>query len=198
MTVDSTTSRISKQIRDKWGRWVIQEAQGRKDRRFIIVSAYQPVDKTVHPGSLTVASQQTSLLTASNDSTTNPRTAFRRDLLKVLITYKKQGFLILLMCDFNEPFGQDPDGITKVASELGLIDIMRRRHSSPPPATYARGSTRLDYILTSPEICDALRATGYHEFNATVSSDHRGYFLDLDTSTLFGSAKSLQRLSGEA
>lgn len=152
-TVDSTTSRIMKQVRDRWGRWVLQELTGRGNRRLIVVSTYQPpVDKTAQPGWITVASQQVSLFTATKDPTTNPRTAFQRDLLIMLEEYKKQGYLIILMGNFNEPLGSDPDGITKVAADIGLIDIMKRRHSSTPPATYARGSTRLDYILTSPEV----------------------------------------------
>ena len=134
-----------------------------------------------------MASQQVSLLTATKDPITNPRTAFRRDLRIMLAEYKEKGYLIILMGDFNEPFGSDPDGITKVAADIGLIDIMRRRHSSTPPATYARGSTRLDYILTSPEVWDSVCATGYDEFNSRIPSDHRGFFLDLDTAILFGS-----------
>ncbi len=67
------------------------------------------------------------------------------------------------------------------------MDLMMSRHSSNPPATYARGSKCLDYALASPEICEALRSAGYEEFNARIASDHRGYFFDFDTNALFGS-----------
>ena len=134
-----------------------------------------------------MAAQQVSLLCSTQDSVTNPRTAFRRDLLKALQTYSNAGTLLLVLGDFNEPLGQDPEGMSKIAGELGLLDLMMSRHSSSPPATYARGSNCLDYALSSPEVCEALRSSGYEEFNARIASDHRGYFFDFDTNVLFGS-----------
>ena len=56
-------------------------------------------------GSITVASQQQSLLLQNQDATTNPRTAFRRDLLEYIKTQLDKGHEILLVGDFNEPFG---------------------------------------------------------------------------------------------
>ena len=88
-----------------------------------------------------MASEQQSLLFQNQDATTNPRTAFRRDLLEYLKTQLDKGHEILLVGDFNEPFGSDPDGMEKIAAEIQLIDLMSVRHSSPPPATYARGNT---------------------------------------------------------
>ena len=51
--------------------------------------------------------------------------------------------------------------MTKIAGQYGLIDLMASRHSSPPPATYARGSKRLDYALASPLIAEAMEHAGY-------------------------------------
>ena len=53
-------------------------------------------------------------------------------------------------------------------------------------ATYSRGSKRLDYILGSPEVAHALLSCGYEPFNYRYHTDHRAYFLDLDTQLLFG------------
>ena len=135
-----------------------------------------------------MAAQQVSLLCLTQDSVTNPRTAFRRDLHKALTEYSAAGTSLLVLGDFNEPLGQDPDGISHIAGTLGLMDLMMSRHSSPPPATYARGSKRLNYALASPDVCAALRRTGYKEFNARIASDHRGNFFDFDAHALFGSA----------
>ena len=84
MTVGSLMGRVVKQSRDKWGRWVIQEFTGRGDRRVVIFSVYQPIDKSSQQGKITVAAQQTSLLCLAQDTVKNPRTAFRRNLLAAL------------------------------------------------------------------------------------------------------------------
>ena len=188
MTVENLTGRVVDQVRDKWGRWTIQVFTGKGKTKVVIVSAYQPVDNTSGVGKTTVAAQQQSLLIMAKDPTTNPRTAFRRDLLATLQEYRKQEETsILLLGDFNEQFGVDPEGIAKVADSLQLIDLMASRHSSSHPATYARGSKRLDYALASPKVCEALQAAGYEEFNSRIASDHRGYYFDFDTTLLFGS-----------
>ena len=188
MTVDHLTGRVIKQIRDKWGRWTIQEFIGKGKTRVVIVSAYQPVHNSNGAGKTTVAAQQQSLLLMTQDPTTNSRTAFRRDLLAILKAYRTgENTAILLVGDLNEQFGVDSDGIAKVAESLQLIDLMACRHSSAPPATYARGTKRLDYALASQHVCDALRSSDYEELNSRIASDHRGYYFDFDTEMLFGS-----------
>jgi hypothetical protein len=92
----------------------------------------------------------------------------------------------LILGDFNEVFGTDLEGIQKVATTCGLLDLMSLRHSSTPPATYARGRTRLDYALATTHVANALTIAGYESFNARFPSDHRSYFLDFDTRKLFG------------
>lgn len=188
LTVDSLMSRVVRQNRDPWGRWVVQEFSGKRARQIAVFSVYQPVDKTVSPGTITVAAQQASLLRLAQDPVLNPRTAFRRDLLKALQSYAEAGMLLLVVGDFNETFGADPDGMSKIAGQLGLIDLMACRHSLDPPATYARGTKRLDYALANSSVSEALVSAGYEEFNAHVVSDHRGFFLDFDTNLLFGSS----------
>ena len=176
MAVDHLTRRVVNQVRDKWGRWTIQEVKGRDDSKVIIVSVYQPIDNTSGVGKTTVAAQQKSLLILSQNSTTNPRTAFRRDLLATLKAYRHRNTSFLIVGDFNEQFGADPDGIVKIAESMELLDLMASRHSSTPLATYARGTKRLDSAIASPHICDALCFSGYEEFNSRIASDHRGYY----------------------
>ena len=137
-------------------------------------------------GCITTASQQQSLLIQANDLITNPRLAFRRDITLALQASLADGHEILLLGDFNEAFGNDIDGIQKVASICGLLDLMSLRHSSTPPATYARGRTRLDYALATNHVANALVTAGYEPFNSRFPSDHRSYFLDFDTQKLFG------------
>jgi hypothetical protein len=68
-------------------------------------------------------------------------------------------------------------------------------HAIPHPATYARGRTRIDYVLASTEVSHAVDECGYEPFkkNEKILSDHRGYFNDFDLQKLFGN--ELQRLA---
>ena len=115
LTTGSVAGRVKDQIADKWGRWVLQKLVGHGGQLLIIVSAYQPIDKRGKEGNLTIASQHRSLLLQAND-TTNPRTSFRRDLLTTLSTYVQAGAELLLLGDFNETLGSDPDGMSHIAS----------------------------------------------------------------------------------
>jgi hypothetical protein len=64
---------------------------------------------------------------------------------------------------------------------------MKMRHeTSKEPATYARGTKRLDYILMSERCAISVRQCGYEPFNHHLFSDHRGMFVDMDTEMLFG------------
>ena len=186
ITAGDLTGRVIAQKHDKWGRWVSQLYQGRASTKIVIYSAYQVVAKIVKLGSISTASQQQSLLLQAQDPLNNPRSAFRRDLTIDLQTSLAEGYEILLLGDFNEAFGSDPNGLQKVASDCGLLDLMSLRHSSTPPATYARGSTRLDYALATNHDANALSMAGYEPFNSRFPSDHRSYFLDFDTQKLFG------------
>ena len=187
MTVGSLTGRLCKQEKDKWGRWSSQVYQGQAGRKVAVISAYQPITKGGPAGKITVAAQHTSLLLQSDDKVTNPRVAFRRDLTTWLKAYRTAGYEILLVGDFNEPLGIEPDGMSKIAGDFNLMDVMASRHSSDPPATYARGSRRLDYALASETVVQALSRAGYDPFNHCIATDHRGYYMDFHTDMLFGS-----------
>lgn len=95
------------------------------------------------------------------------------------------GHVILLLGDFNEAFGSDIDGLQKVASTCGIWNLLSRRRSLTPPATSARGRTRLDYALATDHIAKALSTAGYEPFNSRFPSDHRAYFLDIDTAPVW-------------
>jgi exonuclease III len=187
MAVGSITGRVIKQERDKWGRWTSQIFQGQGGRSLAVISVYQPVAKSGKVGRITVTAQQESLLLQSNDTVHNPRVAFRRDLSTWIADYRTKDIDILVVGDFNEPLGAEPEGISQIASEYQLMDVMSSRHSSAHPATYARGTQRLDYALASEHVCNALQRAGYDPFNSGIATDHRGYYLDLHTETLFGS-----------
>jgi hypothetical protein len=173
LTVGNATGRILSQSHDKWGRWVNQTFQGAKGRTITMVSAYQVVTDTTKGGTTTVATQQYSLLSNDQDSTTAPRTVFRRDLKLFLQKCRNRGEELILVGDFNEAVGEDVEGVIIIVQGLGLIDMMGARHQFPLPTTYTGGRRCLDYGFATPTICTALEACGFESFGHRFSSDHR-------------------------
>ena len=189
----NVTGRIQSQQSDSLGRWVSQTFQGASGRRITIVSAYQVVSDVVVPGTTTAAAQQQSLLIQRNDPIQAPRKAFRRDLARYLQECKSAGDEIMLLGDFNEVMGDDPDGMTFIAHKLELFDMMSSRHPYQPPVTYSRGRRCLDYGLATPLVIQAITRCGYEPFHFRHPSDHRAYYFDLDVNLLFRT--QIQQLS---
>lgn len=186
ISANSLSSRIIDSDSDKWGRWSNQTFQGKGNIRVTIYSVYQVVDsRSASQGQNTVASQQQALMTEANDPATDPRQAFCRDLRFSIQTLQSKGHDIILVGDFNEALGTEPGGITEVAAECNLVDIMSAMHPDlQQPVTYMHGRKRLDYLLTSPRVSEAARLCGYEEFQHRIYSDHRAYFVGFDTQAL--------------
>ena len=88
--------------------------------------------------------------------------------------------------DFNEPLDTNSN-MSKLCQDIGLTDVFSLRHPTlPEPATYIRGSRRIDYFLVSASILPTVEQCGYDAFQFRLTSDHRGMFLDLNTDSLFG------------
>ena len=186
MLVNHITGRVHSQSSDHFGRWVSYTLRGRGSRYFTIVSIYQVVTDTPRRGLTTAASQQQSLLIQLQDPITAPRTAFKRDLWTYVHSLVKRGDEILIVGDFNEVFGSHVDGISKLAEDFNLVNLMPTRHSTPLPSTYARGRRCLDYGLASTKFADAMVRCGYDAFNERFGTDHRAFYFDFHTETLFG------------
>ena len=199
ISAGSSTSRIIDSGGDKWGRWTYQTFQGNGQTIITILSAYQVVDSaTALQGATTAAAQQRALLIQGKDATHDPRKAFRRDLTKTLQAFQHNGHEIILVGDFNEKFTDDDEGMSKIAAECELIDVMKTVHPYlTETPTYARGRTRLDYALATPRIVTTVERCGYEPFNHRITSDHRTYFIDLDATRLFGTPiQEMARYSG--
>ena len=176
LTIGNTTGRMIEQIQDRWGRWATTQLQGRGDSKVAIVTVYQVVDKHGESGILSTSRQQQTLLMQSEDTVTDPRMAFKRDLCKDLQEYRSKGFQLLLLGDFNENFGGDIDGIESIANDhIGLVHLMKHHHPTLVlPATYARGQRCIDYALGASRLQSFRIAAGYEPFNQRIHTDHRG------------------------
>jgi exonuclease III len=162
--------------------------RGKEQVQITIISVYQVVSDILQIGASTAAAQQRRLLIGSNDPLCAPRMAFKRDLMKFAKECLIAGQEVMIVGDFNEVLGAEIDGMSKIAAELSLFDVMKYRHHEPSPATYARGKSRLDYGLATQHIVNSLMGCGYELFNARFSTDHRAYYFDFNKDQLFGSA----------
>jgi hypothetical protein len=55
-----------------------------------------------------------------------------------------------------------------------------------PPATYQRGSKKIDFVLVLPRLVTAVRAAGILPLNDRYLSDHRALVIDFNPLVFFG------------
>ena len=90
------------------------------------------------------------------------------------------------MIDANKQMGEEVDGISLLAATCNLSDIHAHHHEGINNiATYARGSKRIDFILTSKTLLPKTTASGFLAFYDGIETGHRGSFVDFDADMLF-------------
>jgi hypothetical protein len=122
----------------------------------------------------------------------NPRKIHISNLRQLVSKICRDRHDLILMGDFNEQIGLDPQGMSSVLTTGGLIDSHTTHHGiKNEPATYARGHTRLDYIYISERLKPCLLWAGIKPFNQCIFSDHCGMFIDLSLPGLFDRALTM-------
>jgi hypothetical protein len=194
------TARIQSTGSDPMGRWSYTKFVGTRGKIITVITAYQvcktPVNTTTKTKSRTAAAQQASMMRQQGITGTHPRKQFHKDLLNFLQACKAQREELLLAGDFNKALGTNISGMTKICIALGLVDILRNHHDTEDIPTYVRGTTRIDYAFATPHFTAACTSCGYEPFQYRFPGDHRGMFLDFNTSALFGSATRSKHPSG--
>jgi hypothetical protein len=156
------------------------------------------------------APKSNTLLHTSSTTHAEPNKQFTLDLQAWIQYLQSQGHKIILNLDNNDDFyategfvhplhyqtgvhvtDKSHDGsLRTLAVSCGLIDILALQHSSRPfPPTYIRGKTRIDYMLISASLQDAVVRSGILPYDAIFSGDHRPCFLDFDADILFSEKK---------
>jgi hypothetical protein len=95
---------------------------------------------------------------------------------------KTQNEELLLSGDVNKALGTKLSGMTKVCTELGLVDILMSHHGTNDTPTC------IDYSLTTPHVAAACTTCGFEPFQYRFTGDHHGMFVEFNTNALFGSA----------
>jgi hypothetical protein len=175
------------------------------------MTAYRVSQKTYSSaGPKSAYMQQYEYLRFHKLSTTpEPNRQFILDLQAWIGHLQGEGHRIILNMDNNEyfysadgsihPLNYNVDSLTSSASHdgslrslaatCGLIDILALQHSERPfPPTYSRGNKRIDYMLISASLQEAVIRSGILPFHSIFSGDHRPCFLDFDANLLFASS----------
>ena len=93
---------------------------------------------------------------------------------------QKDNHEIIVTIDGNESFVNAKGGISKLCKACQLYDPLSYRHDFPNNIiTYIRGTKQIDYILVSVNILKTLIQCGMTAFNEHITTDHRGFHLDL-------------------
>ena len=122
----------------------------------------------------------------------NVRRQFITDLVIFINKLQLDGYEILVSLDANETLGQDTNfGLAHLLDECTLSDL-HLLGPAKPPATYKYGTARrIDYMLGTAAVADAVCRAGYNAYDNGVFSKHRGLFVDLDFTQLMGAVDSI-------
>jgi endonuclease/exonuclease/phosphatase family metal-dependent hydrolase len=181
--------RVKTHAADKYGRWTRVDLLGRSGRIVTVICAYQVVQEVGRHGDRTNYSQQVRMMRMEGSLHPDPRRKFIEDM-KVLVTeLRNKDHDVILMGDFNESIGVDPTGMASVMTAGLLSDVFCHKHGlHQEKPTYARGTTRVDYVLSTPRLLNHVRHTGAEPFNFRIFSDHRGLFVDFSMPGFFDRA----------
>jgi hypothetical protein len=182
------------------GRWSYCSLQGKQNKCLYIVTAYRVSQTTLsQAGPLTAFAQQWLLLRKSGQSHPNPRSQVLTDLTQFIFACTQKGAGVILSLDANESLSSG-SGLTDFLAKTSLVDVHSYRHGACQHIpTYARGATKIDHILVTPDLLPFVHASGFFPFYEGIDSDHRVLFCDLNLAGyLRGQVASIESPSARA
>jgi hypothetical protein len=190
------------------GRWSYTTYAAKDDMKVSVVSCYRVCNQT-NPGSTTASNQQHGIMYADEELRPfmmNPHHQTMIDIQYFVQNLQEKGHEIIVMIDTNQSEGQyyqsqlhngkirtaqgfHVDGsidrsIQTFISKCGLDNAITLMHDGLVPNTHMRGSSHIDFPLTSAVLREYIKKVGILD-NLVLHSDHRGMFLDLNA-RLFG------------
>ena len=155
------------------GRWSSICFRGKKGSKTRVVTAYCPTPSSNGPH--TVYSQHLKYLDK------DPIQAFRTDLGQAISKWHQDGEQLILMGDWNQE--TQSEEFISWYSKLGLVDSILQKHGDGAPATYNKGSRRIDAILISATL--RISKCGYLPFDS-MPGDHRVLYIDIKVKHFIG------------
>jgi hypothetical protein len=169
------------------GRWSGFKLRGKANKTIIILSAYRPTPSN-DMGDRTAYSQQWRVLLERNEKNPDPRAKFITDLKTLIKQWETEGHEIIIGMDANDSANTKTSKIQQLLDRTSLVSMMELTNA---PATYARGTSCIDYIIGTPNVKLSIKASGYLPFyQGAFESDHRALYIDLDMDQIFGTTQS--------
>ena len=178
---------------DSLGRWSYITLAGKGTTLVTFIVAYRVCDggSETPLTARTVRAQQEWLYADRGFASIDLRKQFLIDLTNLINKLQKEGHDIVLTMDANEGNESPTSGIAGLVRNTELVDV----HASllepeSLPATYQRGSTKIDYIFVTKRLLSSVRASSILPLNDGYLSDHRALVVDFDPMGLFGDTTS--------
>ena len=164
------------------GRWVWQKYRGKNNRQLRIVTAYRP---NLSGGPYTVYSQHRFYYNEINKTKWEPRGQMLKDLANEISRWKQNREQVILMMDCNEDV-RSPT-FKKFLIQVGMQEVLLKRHGNHAPATYIDGQLPIDGIFATASV--KIVQGGYTSFADGVQgqrTDHRCLWADIALDEVFG------------
>ena len=116
--------------------------------------------------------------TNDDTDTPDPRRKFASDLISLCNLLSQAGNGIILFMDANSSLNDTHSWLHELLQKTGLHDIYSHRHGyDEEPATYVRGTKRIDFMFATSDFLPYIASSGYTSFANT--SDHRTMYCDI-------------------
>jgi hypothetical protein len=165
------------------GRSTGQRFQLKHNKTITIITAYRPCKQNINinkPTSSTTYRQQVIMLTEEGIINPDPRKIFMDDIINVINEHSHNDNYIILMLDANENVNDTESGLDNLLQQTKLLDTFSYiGNDECNVPTFARGSKKIDYILTSATLIPYINNVGCLTFYMHNNSDHRGLFIDI-------------------
>ena len=164
------------------GRWSSLTFRGKNNTIFTTITGYRVCKGSIATSPIGSAfSREYEHHRTRNIVAPRPRKLFLTELQEYIHTLQAKGHSILVMLDSNGQIQDDAD-LQQFISQCDLHDL---HHSDPAPSTYIGSDhRRIDHMFGCSQTLGSLTAAGSLSYLDGPQSDHRGLFVDLDTTKL--------------
>ena len=167
------------------GSWTYITILGKELQQTILFNVYRPCKVLIDSAGCTTVVKQQWLLIQRDNRHQHFHHATIQDLIEEIKVKQRESHNIIITIDGNESFVSSKGGISNLCRECKLYDIYIHYFKNKEiPRTYSKRSNMIDYILYSFNILTSLTQCGMTTFGELVSSDHRGLYIDIPTTSI--------------
>ena len=178
---------------DNLGRWSWITLAGTGTTKVTLISVYRVCDGGAEASitTRTVRAQQEWMYAARGKGPINLRQQVVTDLVGLINKLKDEGHDIVLMIDANEASGNGT-AVDRFLLDCGMVDAhtLCVNEPRPPPPTHQSGSVKIDFVLITPRLRNAVIAASILPYCDGYLSDHRALVVDFDALEMFGDTTS--------